>query len=128
MNESPARAALDGKPPVWHYAPPKWWRVAVTAVPLAIFAEGIAILIAIEAHPKLPTMQIWGVTFCLLIPGPLIWLINGNRHLRNLVTEKTIDPALSNLIRYFSVGIFASFYLLICFLIDSLYLALKLAR
>jgi hypothetical protein len=128
MNESSARTGLDGKQPTSYFNPPKWRRVGITAVPFAIFAEAIAILIAIEPHPKLPTMQVWGITFCLCIPAPLIWLRNGNRHLRDFIATKAIDPALSNLIAYFSVGVITSCYLIVALLIGTLYLALKLAR
>jgi hypothetical protein len=128
MGEPPGGVALDGKQAQWNYIPPKWWRVTIAVVPFAVFAEAVALLIAFEPHPKLPTSQIWGVAFSLGIPAPLFWLRNGNRHFRNLIAYKTIDPAMLNLIAYFSVGILAACYLLVALLIENLYLALRLAR
>ena len=128
MGEPPGGVALDGKPAQWNYTPPKWWRVTIAAVPFAVFAEAVAFLIAIEPHTKLPTAQIWGIAFCLCIPAPLFWLRNGNHHFRNLIASKQIDPAVLNLIVYFTVGVVASFYLLVALLIENLYVALRFAR
>ena len=127
MNELPSGAALDHKLPQWDYNSPKWWRVSNTAVPFALFSEALALVIIIGPHAKLPGMRSWGIALFLGIPAPLIWLRNGNRHLRNLAAHKQIDPAVFKLIAYFSVGIFACFYLLIAFIMTNLFLALKSA-
>ncbi|MGH9745217.1 MAG: hypothetical protein ACRD59_03805 [Candidatus Acidiferrales bacterium] len=125
MQERLDEKTIEGNSDQWNYIPPKWWRVSVLAVPFAIVAETIAVLIAIEPHPKFPTAQIWGITFCMCIPTPLIWLRNGNRHFRNLIAGKAPDPAVLRLIAYFSVGLVVASYLLIALLITNLYLVLQ---
>jgi hypothetical protein len=127
MNEARSGPGLEDKSHLWQYTPPKWWRVSLTALPLAIFAETVALVIAIDPHGRVLS-RVWGCVFCLCIPVPLFWLRNGNRHLRNLVAAKTVDSAFLDLIEYFLVGIVASSYLVIAFLIENLYVTLRLTR
>lgn len=128
MNERRDKAVSDNGSPQWNYAPPKWFRVSLMAGPFALFSEVIALLIAVEPHTQMPTARGWGIVFCMCIPLPLVWLRNGNKHLKNLAAHKEIDPALLKLISYFAVGAAASTYMLIAFLIVTLFNALRLLR